>query len=235
MKKILIFYLLLISISLAHSSEISNNFATVLFESSEKDQLKLQGNFHPKYVFLSLILPGAGEYFLGHKKIAKIFFGTELLILGSYLGAQAYIDVLENDYKTFAALHANVNTYNKSEQYWIDLGNADHIFSFNEKKRIERNINALYPETPDNFWEWDSRENRLAYNKQRFKQHDWKHRLNIIIGAFIFNRIVSAVDVIRLIRKNKKSEQKQFSRLYFDYHTNRNRVDSVRLNFRVNW
>lgn len=133
MKKIFIFYLLLISISSVHSREISNKFSTVLFESNENEQLKLQGNFHPKYVFLSLILPGAGEYFLGYKKNAKIFFGTELLIWAGYLGAQAYIDVLENDYKTFAAVHANVNTRHKSEQFWIDLGNADHIFSFNEK------------------------------------------------------------------------------------------------------
>ena len=194
-----------------------------------------KSRFQSKYILLSLLLPGAGEWFIGNKGYAKFFLGTDIVLWLGYLGTQSYINVLENDYQTYAAVHASVDTRNKKNQFWIDIGSHQDIFTFNENRRTERNLEATYPEEKENFWQWDSKDNRLFYNQYRFRQHDWKRRLNIVIGGLILNRIVSAVDVIRLIRKKQKSEQKQLSHLYFDYHTNHSKGNTYRLNLILNW
>lgn len=232
MKKFFIILFLFVAISPGYS-QFKNNFAS---GQPAKEAKKNGGKgFKAKYVILSLILPGAGEWFMGNKNPAKFFLTTEAVLWAGYWGTQAYIGVIQNDYETFAAVHAGVTTQSKDEQYWIDIGNAKNIYVFNEKKRIERNLDATYEETDVNFWEWDERTNRLQYNENRFKEHDWKRRLNIVVGGLILNRLISAVDVIRMIRKNKKSEPKQFSSFYINYRSNRWNGETIRLNFRVNW
>lgn len=187
------------------------------------------------YVLLSLILPGTGEWFIGSKSTAKFFWGTEVGLWATYLGIKAYTNILQEDFKSFAAVHAGVYTANKTDQFWIDVGNSSDIYTFNEKKRVERNLGATYEETKENVWVWDSDEHRAQFNEIRFKQHNWKQRLNIAIAGLILNRIISAVDVIRLIRKAQKSEKKQHSRLYFDYIHNPIHGQTYRLNFKVYW
>lgn len=188
-----------------------------------------------KYVLLSLVLPGAGEWFLGHKGHAKFFLGTELALWAGYLGTQGYIGVLENDFHSYAAVHAGVTTGGKNDQFWIDIGNSDNIYAYNEKRLVERRLEDVYPEDDAHYWQWDSKTNRDKYNDMRFKQHDWKQRANIIIGGVILNRLVSAIDVIRLIRKEKKADNTRYSRLYFNYGSNRWEGEVYRLNFRLTW
>ncbi|GAB4374173.1 MAG: hypothetical protein Kow0042_18550 [Calditrichia bacterium] len=197
------------------TSGIPGNFFSSLnppVESSEKG-----GGFKFRYVLFSLVLPGAGEWVLGSKGLAKIFFGSEVALWAGYLGTQNYIGVLEDNYQAYAAVHAGVNTADKSEQYWIDVGNADDIFQHNHKRLLQRNLEGTYTENEFYRWVWDSRQSRDQYNELRFKQHDWKRRANILIGGMVLNRLISAVDVIRLLRKQGKESSTQTSRIFFDY------------------
>jgi hypothetical protein len=235
MKKLLFLYFIFIMFSFSYPQFTFNRSVSLALSDTIEVGRGDKSGYHPKYILLSLLLPGAGEWFMGNKSLAKLFLGTDIALWLGYWGTQNYIKVLENDYLTYAAIHAGVDTRNKNSQYWIDIGSQQDIFSFNENKRIERNLEAIYPEDKENFWQWDSKENRLFYNQYRFRQHDWKRRLNILIGGLIFNRLVSAVDVIRLIRKTQKSEQKQLSHLYFDYLTNRRTANTYRLNLTINW
>jgi len=169
-----------------------------------------------KYAFLSLILPGAGEWAMGEKKLAKIFLGTEITLLVGYFGSRAYARVLERDFYAFAAVHAFVNTRNKSQQYWIDIGNASNIYQFNEKKRVQRNLKATYPETPEYYWQWDAESNRIKYINLRSKQHSWEKTATFIIGGMILNRVISMIDVIRIVRKGRSKSRSQ-TQLYWQY------------------
>ncbi len=170
-----------------------------------------------KNVFLSLILPGAGEWAVGEKKLAKIFLGTEITLMLSYFGSRAYARVLERDFHAFAATHAFVDTYHKSEQYWIDIGNASNIYEFNEKKRVQRNLKATYPETPRYYWQWDAERNRIKYINLRSKQHSWEKTATFVIGGMILNRVVSMIDVVRIVRKGRSGNNRKHTRLYWQY------------------
>jgi hypothetical protein len=56
-----------------------------------------------------------------------------------------------------------------------------------------------------------------------------------VVSGFILNRLVSAVDVLRLIRQEKRALEQRMSRLYFDYNKDQSGSDVFRLNLAVRW
>ncbi len=186
-------------------------------------------------IFLSLVLPGAGEWASGHKGAAKVFFGAEAVLWLSYWGSQSYVGILQDDLESFAALHAGVNSAGKDDQFWIDVGIANNLANFNNNRLLERDIEATYADTPENQWQWDSEDNRREYVGKRFKRLDWKRRSSGIIGVIVLNHIVSAIDVIRLIRKDRSPSQARRSMMQIKYANNINIGETYSLDFTWQW
>ncbi len=171
-----------------------------------------------KNILYSLLLPGLGEWVAGHRTSAKIFIGADLSLIGGIIGSQAYARQLERDFHGFAAVHAGVNTAGKNNQYWIDVGNATDLIAFNERRRVQRNLNATWPETDFYFWHWDSEQNRFKYVGLRRKQNNWDNAATFLAAGMIINRIISAVNVVRLIHKEKKREKEVLRKSYFHWN-----------------
>lgn len=186
-----------------------------------------------KHVFLSLVLPGAGEWALGHKGAAKFFLGTEATLWLGFAASRVYLNVLQNDLEAYAARHAGViDTDGKADQYWIDVGLAPSIYDFNAEKLLERDLEGTYPEGESFDWTWDSEANRITYAGRRLDRVDWKRNSTLIVGALVLNRLVSAIDVIRLIKKeNSEAEQARKSFLNLRYAADRYQGKVVNLHF----
>ncbi|RMG69077.1 MAG: hypothetical protein D6715_00670 [Calditrichaeota bacterium] len=187
-----------------------------------------------RFVLLSLILPGSGEWLMGHHTAAKILFLSEAALWAGFWGSNAYTGVLERDFHAFAALHAAVDARGKDEQYWIDVGNASNIFEFNERRIIQRNVEATYPETDEFFWQWDSEANRLEYSRLRSRHQTWERRTTLIVAGVILNHLISAVDVIRLIHKDNKRTAQQQSRLFWEFRNTPQQGQRLALHLLVN-
>lgn len=231
--KLICFALLVfISISLAQQAQPWSN-GTQLQDEMENAQKKTPSK--TKNILYSLILPGAGQWSMGYKGRAKFFMGTEFLLWVGYFGTQSYANVIQRDYHGYASVHAGVNTAQKDEQYWIDIGSSDNIYAFNEQRLRDRNKDALYPEAADYYWQWDSKESRGYYNNLRVKEHNWERRATFVVGAFVLNRLVSAIDVVRIVRKENKNQDKQMSHLHFNYKTTQTGAGVLNLNFSLNW
>jgi hypothetical protein len=226
--------LLFISISLSLAQESDFNSVHNL-QQSQSDTVQQKSGAGIKNVVYSLILPGAGQWSLGKKGRAKFFMGTEFLLWVGYFGTQSYANVIQDNYQSYAAVHAGSNSINKEEQYWIDIGSSDNIYSFNQERLRDRNKDALYPENSAFYWQWDDKDSRKYYNNLRVKEHDWERRATFIVGAFILNRVVSAIDVIRIIRKENKATENQMSRLNFNYKTTQTGAGVFKLNFTMKW
>lgn len=184
------------------------------------------------HVLMSLILPGSGEWMVGNRGLAKVFLGADLTLWLAYFGSREYVNILQSDLQTYAAVHAGVYTADKSDQYWIDIGTSLSIYDFNAEKLLERNIAATYPETDAFAWQWDSNQHRLEYLEKRIHRLDWKRTTTLISGILVLNRLVSAIDVIRLIRKSKSNgAERRQSVLYFNYARERWKGENVSLNF----
>ena len=179
-------------------------------------------------IVASLILPGSGEWFLGHRQAARFFWGTELSLWLGRWGMQSYAHIVRKDYQAFAALHAGVNTTGKDEQFWIDVGHANSVEQFNQDRLLARDLQGMYPDDPFYYWAWDSEHNRLEYRRLRLKEHNWRQRAQLVIGGMILNRLLSAIDVLRIIRKNHTQQAYLFSSCQF-----RQQDTSVALNMVV--
>lgn len=188
-----------------------------------------------KYVLYSLILPGAGEWAMGHKGLGKFFVGTELVLWLAYFGTHQYINNLEEDFQAFAALHAQVNTSGKDDHYWAAVGNNDNIYEYNQEQLQNRNLDGLFPETDFYYWQWDETENRYRYNRIRVDAHDWERRATFLLSGFILNRLISAIDVIRIIRQGKKETPERHSRLHFDLRSTPRWGNLFRVHLSVRW
>ncbi len=188
-----------------------------------------------KHIFYSLLLPGSGQLAAGKSTRGKVFLGVDLALWVGYFGSLAYADKIGQDYRAFAALHAGVYAPGKTEQYWIDIGYYDNIYRFNESRLLNRDIAGMYPETPEYYWQWDAEGNRLKYNDLRLDELNWKRRATFLISGLILNRIVSAVDMLRIFRKEKREQEARSSLLYFDYHYTRLEGETFRLNLRWFW
>jgi hypothetical protein len=230
----IILSVLLISISLALAQQPAQNFENT-FQQIESDTMNKKSTSRAKSILYSLILPGAGQWSLGYKGRAKVFMGAEFLLWVGYFGTRSYANVIQDNYQSYAAVHAASNSFSKEEQYWIDIGSSDNIYAFNEQRLRDRNKDALYPENTAYYWQWDNKDSRKYYNNLRVQEHDWERRATFIVGAFILNRVVSAIDVIRIIRKENKKVENQMSRLNFNYKTTKTGASMFSLNLSMKW
>lgn len=228
------FLLILFFVISSLSAQIPMNFSGNLMVNNDAKMNKgaVSGS-RTKYILYSLLLPGAGQWAMGYHNRAKFFVGVEALLWIGYFGSHAYANMAQNDYKSYAAAHANLNSKDKSEQYWIDIGSSENIYNFNQQRLRERDVKSTYPENDKYFWQWDSEQNIEQYNSLRVKEYNWEDRTTYIVFALILNRLISTVDVIRIIRKESRENQNRSSMLYFDYKSDRSNAGIYQLNFKI--
>lgn len=155
-------------------------------------------------LFYSLLLPGAGEYYLGEYNQAKMFAGAELLIWGGYLLNYSYYKSQLKDNQTFARTHAGIKHKGGDTQYWIDVGKFNDIYAYNAQRDKDRRFDDKYTETAQNFWQWDSKENRLKYDSRRLDNVVIKERETYFFTALILNHLISGINAMRIARKQSK-------------------------------
>jgi len=158
-----------------------------------------------KALFLSLLIPGAGEYYIGETGYTKFFFGMELLGWSSIVFNRHYYNTLQKDNMAYARLHADISKKSKDDQYWIDVGKHDNIYNYNSTRVNQRRIDELYKETQANYWQWDSKEKRFTYDAKRLKSVGVKDREIFMTIGILVNHLVSAVNAVRLARRHNKN------------------------------
>jgi hypothetical protein len=133
--------------------------------------------------------------------MASIFFGAEVLLWSTFASFRVYGNWKKHDYEQFAVSHAGITLSGKDRDYFVALEHYDNLRAYNEAKLKERDFDALYPETSEYDWQWDSRSSRLEYETLRVASDRAFERSLIVIGGIVLNHLVSAVDALRLGRK----------------------------------
>jgi len=165
------------------------------------DKAKSRG----KAFLFSLMLPGAGEYYIGENNTAKVFFITEIVLWTGYFAFDAYHNWKRDDMYVFAATHSGAQAKGKPAQYFVDIGNYDNIYDYNDAKQRQREFYKVYPVNEDYNWEWDSNDNRDHFEKMRISSDKAYNRAIFTIGGIIANHVVSAIDAVwQTHRHNKK-------------------------------
>ncbi len=166
----------------------------------------------------SLILPGAGELYLGRRSLAKTFFFIEISLWISYFAFREYGQWIQDDALAFAATHSGARTDGKPSQFLVDIGNYRDVYQYNDAKQRMFQFEKVYAEE-DYFWSWDLDNNRRKFKQMRIASDRALNRSVFVLGGIFANHLISAIhSVWQTHRYNKKIEKmtKPSLNIHFD-------------------
>lgn len=153
----------------------------------------------------SLVIPGWGQYSLGARKSALLYFGSELAMVGGIYSMRSFSNSTKQDYLALARAYAGV-TGEHGHEFYVDIGNWENTDLFNEQRLRERQYDALYRNETDQ-WLWESDERREEFKKIRIRSDRVKNSVIYLAGGLVLNHIVSAIHAGRLGSTKSKVEQ----------------------------
>lgn len=169
-----------------------------------------------KAFFLSLLVPGSGEYYVGYKNYAKGFIGAETVIWTAAVYNKYQGDVRRRDYIAYAAQQAGSNPGRTDDFYYQNVYEWPNSYWYNEDQW--RQARELYPYDPAaqqayvsdklyssvDSWEWLNEGQWYYYRGLRVKSRNALHRISYSVGASVLNHILSAVNAARLAKRFNK-------------------------------
>lgn len=195
-----------------------------LEESSVKSELlkpESQRKSLPKAIFLSLLVPGGGEFYVGSKAKGRIFLGVEASLWASFFGFRTYGAWIKNDYQSYAAVHAGVDLEGKSEDFFEDINFYASRDEYNQLARLyQREEASVYPENSLWNWHWESPESQRYYRKLRNRSESAYRKALFMLGLSAANRVLSVIDTIREVRKYNRKVDMEFSSVTVDFKIN---------------
>jgi len=153
-----------------------------------------------KPILLSVILPGAGEYYAGAKFKGQVFMGVEAAIWSGFAAFRMYGHWKEDDYKAYAAAHAGVDNNGKEEDFYDWIGFYDSREEFNQIGRLYTTDRPYLPDTRSYYWQWDSYADRMKYKGIKDASKTAFRNSTFMIGLAVLNRLVSGIDTYRTVR-----------------------------------
>ncbi len=155
-----------------------------------------------KAFLLSLLLPGAGQFYNESKTKAKIFVGSEASLWLGFLALRSVGSWKKSDYKNYAVEHAGINPDGKDDKFYERMTFYDDRDQYNQFTRLFNGPAApVYPETDYWNWEWDSSNIRAEYRDLRNQSKNAYRRSLYLLGLAGLNRILSAVEAFRGAKK----------------------------------
>ncbi|MFH1007865.1 MAG: hypothetical protein V1800_10250 [Candidatus Latescibacterota bacterium] len=166
-----------------------------------------------KAFFLSLLVPGAGQYYAGERTWAKSFLISEGMLWLGYAGFRRYQAWRENDYRVFATVHAGVNPQGKDAAFFDHVGFYDSAAERNGVISWEEGPEApLYAEGSQSSWAWDSEASRLTFRSLRSASMTARERSRYVVGGLILNHVMSAIQAGRSAVSEGKEAQRGYCR-----------------------
>lgn len=157
-------------------------------------------------VVLSLVLPGAGEWYADNLSTGRYFMGADGILWLSYAGVSLRGNWIRNDARLFASQHAGASMDGKAEQFEVDLGNFQSTDDYNQAKLRNREFDLIY-DRPEYAWNWDTKDSRLEYRTLRIRSDEYSRNAKFLIGALVINRVISAFSAWRSVNRYNKSLQ----------------------------
>ncbi|MCP4632641.1 MAG: hypothetical protein GY855_06920 [candidate division Zixibacteria bacterium] len=157
---------------------------------------------------LSLILPGAGAYYLDRKSRAAVFFGTEAAIWSGYFAFKVWGNWKEDEYKSYAAEHASANVKDKDVKFFERMQFYESRDWFNIIEGLR--FGEAYPYTDFYYWHWDNDQSWKKYRDIRNSSRQADRNADFMVGVALLNRVVSFVDALRLASKINKARDIEF-------------------------
>ncbi len=159
-------------------------------------------------IVYSLLLPGMGELYADAYDSGVYFTIADGVLWGTYIGFNDYANWQKDRYTSFAQTNAGVNTAGKDDLYYATIGEYLDIDQYNDEKAFERNFNEMY-NTETYFWKWNSSADRKSYRSMWVSSEQTFNDVRFVVGALLLNRIVSAINAVRLVSRYNNNLSKE--------------------------
>jgi hypothetical protein len=182
-----------------------------------------------KALMLSLLLPGVGESYSGHKGRATGFFVSEGAIWANFVAWEIAGHLRRNNYIEQAQLNAGIGTNSESDDFWRLVGTYTRSSGSGPdsyEDALRRDARNEFPSDPaaqdawvaqrlptgNRAWNWSSAALRESYRVTRQNSTRAFSRAKFSFALAILNRIASAIDTQMLHRGDTKDRQSAIDR-----------------------
>lgn len=149
---------------------------------------------------LSLVLPGAGQFYNGDRQKAYVFAGVEAAVWGSYLTFDNQGDNRSETYRDYAGIYAGTLVGDAQESYWRSVGRYLDSDAYNEAVLREARAYDKAPSGligPDQAWQWRNEDHFKVYQELRADANRAYSRRDFMTLFAVLNRVVSVYDAVR--------------------------------------
>lgn len=150
-----------------------------------------------KAVLLSLLLPGAGQSYVGAKTKSRVFLSAEAVTWLAYGGFKIWESQKTDEFQSWAAQHSGIDPADKPDDFWRMLTYYDSRRDYEVYGRAGEPDRRSYPDLVGWDWQWDSEASRKQYRQLRNDAKEADRKATFSIGAMVLNRIVAAIDAYR--------------------------------------
>ncbi len=164
----------------------------------------------PLAIVYSLLLPGMGELYAEDFNGGRYSLVAEGALWLTYASFRQYGTWLQTDARDYASSHAGVSQNGKDDQFFVNIGNFDNVYDYNDKKLRDRDISDVYDPAQGYSWNWDSDASRQRFRALRISSDKVFNNSRFVIGAIVVNHIVSALNAARLVRHFNKNTEESF-------------------------
>ncbi len=158
-----------------------------------------------KAVALSVLVPGAGQAYLGRTTQAEAFITAEVASWIAYFGFRHHGYALENQAISYAYTYGNLSVTAPDERFWkaLELNISRDMYIEN----LFREARQFYPDDPDSqvayvnahavpgSWQWPSENEWFHFQDLRTASRSAYQKAMLVTGVLILNRIASVVEL----------------------------------------
>ncbi len=148
---------------------------------------------------LSLLLPGAGQYYNGDAQKAYIFAGAEAAVWATYLTFHLQGNSRTDTYQEYAGIYAGTQGEH-ADAYWRAVGRYMDSDAYNEAVLREARAYGQQPGglvSPEAAWQWRNTDHLRAYQQLRADANRSYDRRNFMTLFAVVNRVAAVYDAVR--------------------------------------
>lgn len=153
-----------------------------------------------KAMLLSVLLPGAGQYYAGSTFKGQVFMGIEAAIWSGFIAYRVYGGWKKDDYQSYAATHAGVDNEGKDDEFYDWIGFYENREEFNQLGRLYYPERSYLPDDAAHYWQWDSESSRMVFKNLKDASKRSFRNASFMLGLALFNRVIAGIDTYRTVK-----------------------------------
>ncbi len=153
--------------------------------------------------FMSLVVPGWGQYAAGHTRRAAVYGAIEASGWLSVGGMRRYESIYTDDYRALAASVAGANVDGQPRTYFDDLAFYETRTLHNQVARVDEQPEPdLYGVEDD--WQWPTTADRQRFRDVYNDAKMMDRNVSYALLAVTLNHIASAIDAAKLASRARR-------------------------------